>query len=182
MPRQFFVLISTLLTCPCALAQESSPPDVIAEGRNTPVAVPPFFLLEAEVKDQPGGWAGNKEQLSSIFNAERVRLADKFEFALMKYLGSDPEKHYWISIFLAAPGYLHQNKPLPYLSLLQKQQGLSLLQERTDQEGRSFSVSLNVTAAILTAKRSPFKLSRKSTECPCGAAGCSKPASDARTT
>jgi TonB family protein len=111
---------------------------------------PPFRQLDEEVKKQRAGWAGSKQELAAAFNAERVRLGDKFEEQLIKYLGNDIDKHYWVSAFLEAPSYLHGNKRLPHLALLIKQQALSLLRGKTDEESLADTVRLSVTAAILS--------------------------------
>lgn len=87
----------------------------------------PFADLDRQVKEQAGGWDGDKSVLSPIFDKERRRLADGFVPELLKYLEGDVEKHYWVSSFLEWPGYLHGNKPLPHLSLLIRQQALALL-------------------------------------------------------
>ena len=110
----------------------------------------PFRVFDNRVKDERGGFSGNKEALSKVFNTERIRLGDKFEAELLTYLGNDIEKHYWISSFLESPSYLHGNNRLPYLALLLKQQGLSLLRGKTDQEGLGDFVRLSVTAAVLS--------------------------------
>lgn len=108
----------------------------------------PFAELDREVKEET--WGGNKERLSTAFNAARIKLSERFETELLKYIGQDPEKHYWISIFLEARSYLHGNKPLPYLSLLIKQQALSLLQGKADEESLGHTIELSVTAAVLS--------------------------------
>src|SRR6266850_2634482 len=87
-----------------------------------------FANLEKAVKEQTGGWTANKERLSTVFDAERKRLGDQFDRELLRWLGNDPERHYWISLFLEDEGYLHGSKRLPQLSLLVKQQGLALVQ------------------------------------------------------
>jgi len=110
----------------------------------------PFASLEKAVKEERGGWAGDKSRLSTVFVAERKRLGDRFESELLKWLGSDPEKHYWISSFLEADSYLHGSKSLPHLSLLVKQQGLSLVQGKDDERSRGYVVGLSITAAILS--------------------------------
>jgi len=110
----------------------------------------PFATLEKAVKQEPGGWAGNKERLSTVFDAERKHLGDRFESELLKWLGTDPERHYWISFFLESESYLHGNRPLPYLSLLVKQQGLALVQSKDDEESRGYVISFSITAAILS--------------------------------
>lgn len=112
----------------------------------------PFSTLEKAVRDERGGWAGNKEHLSTVFDAERRRLGDGFETELLKWLGNDPEKHYWISSLLEHEGYLHRNKPLPHLSLLIKQQGLVLVRGRDDEQSRRYVVGLSITAAILSSE------------------------------
>lgn len=110
----------------------------------------PFAMLEKAVKQESGGWAGNKERLSTVFDAERKRLGDRFESELLKWLGNDPERHHWISFFLESETYLHGNKRLPELSLLIKQQGLALVQGKDDEESWGYVVGLSITAAILS--------------------------------
>jgi len=39
----------------------------------------PFVILEKAIKDERAGLAGNKERLSTVFDAERKRLGDQFE-------------------------------------------------------------------------------------------------------
>lgn len=110
----------------------------------------PFARFENAVKEESGGWAGNKERLSTVFDAERKRLGDRFEGELLKWLNNDPEKHYWISSFLEAESYLHGSKRLPQLSLLVKQQGLALVRGKDDEESQGYIVRLGMTAAILS--------------------------------
>ena len=109
----------------------------------------PFAEFERSVQAETGGFAGNKERLSGFFNEERRRLGPRFEEELLKYLGSDTEKHYWISFFLESPSYLHGSEPLPHLSLLIKQQGIALLDGKKDEESRGRKLGLSVTAAVL---------------------------------
>ena len=110
----------------------------------------PFASLEKAVQAEGGGWAGDKSRLSKVFDDERKRLGSRFESELMKWLGTDPEKHYWISAFLEAESYLHGNKSLPHLSLLVKQQGLALVQGKDDDDSQGYVVGLSITAAILS--------------------------------
>ncbi|HEY5884271.1 MAG TPA: hypothetical protein VIT88_06255 [Pyrinomonadaceae bacterium] len=112
----------------------------------------PFASLERAVKVQRGRWAGDKSQLSAVFDSERRQLGDKFEAELLKWLGNDVEKHYWISSFLKADSYLHGNKRLPHLSLLVKEQGLSLVRDKDDEDSQGYVVGLGITAATLSAE------------------------------
>jgi hypothetical protein len=112
----------------------------------------PFSSLERAVRAERGGLAGDKSKLSAVFDAERRRLGDKFEPELLKWLGHDVERHYWISAFLEADDYLHGNKRLPHLSLLVKEQGLSLVRNKNDEESQGYVVSLSITAATLSAE------------------------------
>ncbi len=59
-----------------------------------------FEVFDKAVKEQKGGFSGNKEYLSKIFNDERNRLGDNFETELWKYIGDDIEKHYWLGLSL----------------------------------------------------------------------------------
>lgn len=120
----------------------------------------PFATLEKAVTEERGGWAGDKSRLSTVFDAERKRLGNRFESELLKWLGNDPERHYWISSFLESESYLHGNKPLPHLSLLVKQQGLALVQGKDDEESRGYVVRFSITAAILSDELGFFTLAR----------------------
>ena len=110
----------------------------------------PFAVMDKLVKEKPLVWAGDKERLSTIFDDERRRLGDQFESELLKWLGNDLEKHYWISAFIECEDYLHGNKRLPQLSLLIKQQGLALVQGKKDVQSRGYVVGLSITAAVLS--------------------------------
>lgn len=110
----------------------------------------PFAVVERAVKEETGGWTGNKERLSTIFDGERKRLGTQFKGELMKWLGNDVERHYWISAFLENEAYLHGNRRLPELSLLIKEQGITLLAGTDDPQSRRHIVGLNVTAAVLS--------------------------------
>ena len=112
----------------------------------------PFASLERAVNAERGRWAGDKSRLSAVFDSDRRQLGDKFEAELLKWLGQDPERHYWISAFLEADSYLHGNKRLPQLSLLVKTQGLSLVRNKDDEESQGYVVGLSMTAATLSAE------------------------------
>ena len=112
----------------------------------------PFAILDEQVRNQPGGWNGDKSKLSTVFAAERQRLGSAFESDLMKYIADDPERHYWISSFIEDSSYLHGNKPLPYLSMLIIEEGLTLLRDKTDDDSVGLSLSFNVIGAVLAQK------------------------------
>lgn len=110
----------------------------------------PFTVVERALKEEQGGWGGNKQRLSGVFDNERKRLGPQFESELSKWLGNDPEKHYWVSAFLDWEGYLHGNKRLPQFSLLIKQQGLVLVVGKDDDDSKGLVIGLSMTAAILS--------------------------------
>lgn len=110
----------------------------------------PFAAFTKEVSGTSHRWAGEKHSLSKMFDDERRRLGGRFETELLKWLGDDPEKHYWVSLFIESDDYLHGNKRLPELSLLIKQQGLSLVQGKSDDQSQGYVIGLSVTAAILS--------------------------------
>lgn len=116
------------------------------------ISTNPFSALDEQVKKEQGGWAGHKQPFAQTFNVIRQKLGDKFEPELLKYIGTDVEKHYWISLFLESEYYLLGSKPLPHLSLLIKQQGLALCAGKNDEENQQFTVKLSVTAAVLSAQ------------------------------
>ncbi|HEY5838928.1 MAG TPA: energy transducer TonB [Pyrinomonadaceae bacterium] len=112
----------------------------------------PFVELEEQVRSQQGGWNGSKRPLSILFDKERRRLGDRFESELHKYVAGDPEKHYWISLFLEEPSYLHGNKPLLHLSLRLMEQGISLTWHGNDEESAGHRLAFHVLAAVLSHK------------------------------
>ena len=110
----------------------------------------PFAELDRHVKTEQNGFFSGEETTVNLFNAERKRLGKNFETELLKYLGKDVAKHYWISLFLDMEDFLQGNERLPQLSLRIKQRGLSLLEDQTEEDAFLNAVSLNVTAAILS--------------------------------
>ena len=110
----------------------------------------PFIFLDNELVTTSQGWSGDKANLSKIFDNERKRLGTQFESELLKWLRDDPEKHYWISLFVDWESYLHGNKRLPELSLLIKQQGLTLVKAHHGDDSRRLIIGLSITSAILS--------------------------------
>ena len=108
----------------------------------------PFRVFDEAVKKESGGLSGNKENLSTIFNAERIRLGNEFETALWKYLGDDADKHFWISSFLTAKSYLHGNEPLPELAFKIRTRALELLQKKNDKRSLGRKVTINRKLAV----------------------------------
>ena len=116
----------------------------------------PFENFSKAVKEQQGGFNGNKENLSKVFNQERIRLGDKFEAELWKYIGDDFEKHYWLNSFVESDSYLHGNKSLPELAFEIRRKGLNLLNEKDDKRSLGRKVTLNREQAVyyhITGKR-----------------------------
>jgi hypothetical protein len=110
--------------------------------------VKPFEVFDRAVKEQKGGFSGNKEYLSKIFNDERNRLGDNFETELWKYIGDDIEKHYWLNSFVESDSYLHGNKSLPELAFRIRHKGLELLDKKDDAKSLGRKVTLNRKQAI----------------------------------
>jgi len=112
----------------------------------------PFEVFDKAVKTEKAGFSGNKENLSTVFNQERIGLGENFETELWKYLGNDVEKHYWIGTFLKSESYLHGNKPLPELALKIWQNALVLIGEKTDEKSLGDKFKISVLSAILSTK------------------------------
>lgn len=108
----------------------------------------PFENFSKAVEEQQGGFNGNKENLSKVFNQERIRLGDKFETELWKYIGDDIEKHYWLNSFVESDSYLHGNKSLPELAFKIRRKGLNLLNKKDDKRSLGRKVTLNRKQAI----------------------------------
>jgi hypothetical protein len=112
----------------------------------------PFSSLEDALNAERSGWTGDKSKLSAVFDSERRQLGRNFETELLKWVGDDVERHYWISLFLANERYLHGNQRLPQLSLLVLEQGLSLVRNKDDEEFQGYVVRLSITSATLSAE------------------------------
>lgn len=108
----------------------------------------PFEILDKQVRRQAGGWSGSKENLSKIFNNERIRLGAEFENEMWKYLDNDVEKHYWIATFLDSDSYLHGSPALPELSIAIRQKGIELVEGRNDEESLGRKYQLSFLSAI----------------------------------
>jgi hypothetical protein len=100
----------------------------------------PFEDFRKAVKEEPGGFAGNKENLSKVFNDERVRLGERFEPELWLYIEDDPDKHFWIASFIDSKSYLHGNSPLPELAFRIREKSLGLLGNDKGSRGRRVSI------------------------------------------
>lgn len=102
-----------------------------------------FEDFDKAVKTEKSGFSGNKENLSKVFNQERIRLGENFETELWKYLGNDIEKHYWLNFFVESDSYLHGNKPLPELAFRIRQKALDSLDKKDDKKSLGRKVTLN---------------------------------------
>jgi len=107
-----------------------------------------FARFTKAVKEERGGFSGNKESLSKVFNEERIRLGSNFETELWKYLGDDADKHYWIGYFLTSKTYLHGNVPLPDLAFQVWLNGLKLLEKRSDERSLGRKVTMYRQLAV----------------------------------
>ncbi len=100
---------------------------ICAAAQNKPFSSIDNFLAKN------GGDFNNREEIVKLFNEERVALGKDFEPQLWKYLGTDVEKHYWISSFLDWKEYLQGNQPLPELSFKIKKRGVKLIGDAQDE-------------------------------------------------
>jgi TonB family protein len=148
-PRLVFLLSIIFASAISVMSQEPPP--------KQPNSSSPFADLDNQLKKQ-GGWNKDKQRPAELFNIERKRLGDRFEPELMKYLGQDFERHYWISTFLEDTGYLQGAPRMPHLSLLIKHQAIALLEGKADMESMINTVSVSVTAAVLSEQLGLHKL------------------------
>src|SRR5215203_1988272 len=88
---------------------------ICAAAQNKPFSSIDNFLAKN------GGDFNNREEIVKLFNEERVAL------------GTDVEKHYWISSFLDWKEYLQGNQPLPELSFKIKKRGVKLIGDAQDE-------------------------------------------------
>lgn len=100
----------------------------------------PFEDFRKAVTAEPGGFAGNKGNLSKVFNEERLRLGETFETELWRYIENDPDTHFWIASFIDSKSYLHGNSPLPDLAFRIRKRALELLGNDKRSRGRRVSI------------------------------------------
>ena len=110
----------------------------------------PFELFIDAVKNEKGGFSGNKENLSTIFNHERIRLGDKFETELWKYLGNDADKHYWIGSFVSSKSYLQGNSPMSELAIQIYQKAIDLIASKNNESSLGRKVTILRRLAVLS--------------------------------
>lgn len=108
----------------------------------------PFDNFKKAVENEPGGFSGNKEKLSGVFVEERKDLGDRFETELWGYLGTDPDKHYWISFFVASKSYLHGSDPLPELAFKVRSRAVELLKDKNDDRSLGRKVTMYRMLAV----------------------------------
>lgn len=121
----------------------------------------PFADFDKAVREEKGGFSENKENLSKVFNQERMRLGENFESELWKYIGDDVEKIYWLNSFVESESYLHGNKPLPDLAFKIRQKGLESLSNKNDKKNLGRKVTLNRKQAIYYYKNGNRDLALK---------------------
>lgn len=124
----------------------------------------PFADFDKAVNKEKGGFSGNKENLSKVFNQERIRLGENFEAELWKYISDDVEKIYWLNLFVESDSYLHGNKPLPELAFEIRRKGLDLLNDKNDKKSLGRKVTLNRKQAIYYYKTGNRELALKNKE------------------
>lgn len=88
------------------------------------------------------------EDAESVVDSERKRLGAKFEKDLLTYLGDDAEKHFKVACNLSNCCRKENDNSLELLSLLIRQQALSLLHKKTDQHSLYQKVTLHMLAAV----------------------------------
>jgi hypothetical protein len=114
-----------------------------------------FHELDMLIKSKDG-WVLNRKENAIAFHKARHRLKSNFIPAVMKYLGTDIDKHYNIAMFLSDPYYLDHEQPMNPLALLIYQQGIVLISQKTGIYDRCEILTFSVNAALL-AKRLHLK-------------------------
>lgn len=127
-------LLSVFRAGGAALLLLSAGPIFAAEAQ---AFTPPFEALD---ETAPNGisWGINNHEVARIFNAERDRLGDSFDQALILFVEGNLDRHYWCAVFLSEPAYLGGREPRPYLALLLFEQGLRLAIDKR-QPGEKFN-------------------------------------------
>jgi len=108
--------------------------DVSAQQKDTP---PLFAKLDEETREELR-WYGELQSLARLFNIERDLLGERFDAALLDFVGESDVRHFYCARFLVDADYLHGRKPRPYLNLLLLQQGLLLAQSKKSDFGPEY--------------------------------------------
>ncbi len=113
---------------------------------------PPFALLEEQARRQARGWHGDQRALRKLFDQERRRLGKNFQRELLRFIGTDLDKHAAAATFLLVGKPPHGTRPLPYFALLIDHQMLVLLRRKGDQDSRATRVGMSAHTAIRCAQ------------------------------
>lgn len=106
------------------------------------IVPPPFHPVDDFIKKNKNWWESRKE-VSELFQQERLRLKDRFEAELWKYIGDDHPRYFWTSLFLDSPAYLHGHDPLPELAFAIRQKGVKLPPEPIENMVGEIIIKLN---------------------------------------
>ena len=132
-------------TCP-AFAQEPKPH-----------SADPFQPLLDHIAKQHGFWAQDNEKVAKVFHRCLDSVSKDKEKAVVRFVGDDNERAYWIGGYLTTPSYLNGHTARPYLALAiwaDASERLAIKQKPTEDD-KSHRVCLNILAATL-AKRLGF--------------------------
>ncbi len=107
----------------------------------------PFHTLLLALKDS--SFTMDSPHKSRIFQEERNKLGDKFEVEVWKFLGSDIDRHYYVSNFLDDSYFLHGNKPLFTLSTKIRDKGIELCEKQPEVSPEIVSLAVSGTLACI---------------------------------
>jgi hypothetical protein len=120
----------------------------------------PFERLRNHVDTEFGGWHGNQEFLSNLFNEERKRLGLNFRTQLIEFLGENADAHYQCALYLTSDEYLHKNTPMPDFALMLLEQARVLYSSSDGERAEKSLISVLVYSSVLSQQNGYIYLAK----------------------
>lgn len=71
----------------------------------------PFAPLFKHLQAQDGEWSTDNAEVARAFHRCTKAITNDYRGAVLRFLGTDLQRHYWVSSYLVDKPYLHGTKP-----------------------------------------------------------------------
>jgi hypothetical protein len=115
----------------------------------------PFAPLLKHLQGQDGEWSTDNAEVARVFHRCARAITNDYRGAVLRFLGTNLERHYWISSYLVDKPYLHGTKPDADLALLILCQATKITPR--DDDELVLALGVRVRLAVL-AKMNGFDL------------------------
>jgi hypothetical protein len=151
-PRRALPLIALLGTAALAACSNHASPQPTPPTIASPSTLPTNLSPTPTLARLAAAIHGNDRLLgidnlakAQLFNQDRADLGPDFENAVLIFVATSPDRHYWIAVYLTEPEYRGTNAPDYKLALALLEQAIAL--NNADQSAPP-TVALHVLAAL----------------------------------